>query len=188
MTLSLQAAIRAIDTANGRIYQTPIGNLPGVNTILDATESETDREKLRQWQQRQVKQRQVKQLGEEGANQSAIAVFCGGAIVSSPFNTIPFFQFNLGYAIMKMTLEFETLMNSDQSRSTQVVLPDELYQAIEHRAKVHGCSIGSEIVTLLAQSLDTKIEPDLANEFVAWEAASDEDWLKMESLLTRQEP
>ena len=68
MTLSLQAAIRAIDTDAGRVYETPIGNLPGGNTILDATESQTDREKLRQWQQRQVKQ-----LGEEGANQSAIA-------------------------------------------------------------------------------------------------------------------
>ncbi|MEX0270466.1 PD-(D/E)XK nuclease family protein [Leptolyngbyaceae cyanobacterium UHCC 1019] len=68
MTLSLLSAIRALDTDNGRIYETPIGNLPGVNTILDATESETDREKLRQWHQRQVKQ-----LGEIEAEQSAIA-------------------------------------------------------------------------------------------------------------------
>jgi plasmid stability protein len=87
-----------------------------------------------------------------------------------------------------MTLEFEISMDINQSRSTQVVLPEELYQAIEHRAKVHGCSISSEILMLLAQSLDTKIEPNLADEFVAWETASDEDWLKMEALLTGQEP
>jgi hypothetical protein len=76
MTLSLQSAIRAIDTDNGRIYETPIGNLPGVNTILDATESETDREKLRQWQQRQVKQ-----LGETEAEQSAIASRERGTVI-----------------------------------------------------------------------------------------------------------
>lgn len=88
---------------------------------------------------------------------------------------------------MKTTLEFEILMDTNQNRSTQVVLPNQLYQAIEHRAKVHGCSISSEIVMLLAQSLDPKIEPALADEFVAWETASDEDWLKMEALLTHQE-
>lgn len=79
-------------------------------------------------------------------------------------------------------------MTSDQSHSTQVVLPEALYQAIEQRAIVHGCSISSEIVTLLAQSLDPEIEPSLADEFVVWETASDEDWLKIEALLTRQEP
>jgi len=78
-------------------------------------------------------------------------------------------------------------MNPEQSRSTQVYLPDALYQAIEQRAEVHGCSISSEIVTLLTRSLDTEIDQDLAEEFVAWEAASDEDWLTMEALLTRQE-
>lgn len=88
---------------------------------------------------------------------------------------------------MKMTLELEILMDINQSHNTQVVLPNQLYQAIEHRAKVHGCSISSEIVTLLAQSLDPKIEPDLADEFLAWETASDEDWLKMEVLLPHQE-
>ena len=85
-----------------------------------------------------------------------------------------------------MTLEFEISMDTNQSRSTQVVLPSELYQEIEHRAKVHGCSVSSEIVMLLAQSLDTKIEPDLADDFAAWETASDQDWLKMEALLTHQ--
>ena len=68
MTLHLQSAVRAIDIGAGRVYQTPIGTLPGVNTILDATEPEEDRERLRKWQQRQVQE-----LGEEGAVQSAIA-------------------------------------------------------------------------------------------------------------------
>lgn len=68
MTPSLQSAIRAIDTETGRVYQTPVGTLPGVNTILDATETEEDRERLRKWQQCQVQE-----LGQEGAAQSAIA-------------------------------------------------------------------------------------------------------------------
>jgi genome maintenance exonuclease 1 len=68
MTPSLQSAIRAIDTDAGRAYETPIGTLPGVNTILDATEPEEDRERLRQWQQRQIQE-----LGEEGAARNEIA-------------------------------------------------------------------------------------------------------------------
>lgn len=62
MTLHLQPAIRAIDTDAGRVYETPIGTLPGVNTILDATEPEEDRARLRGW-----RERQVKELGEAGA-------------------------------------------------------------------------------------------------------------------------
>lgn len=76
-------------------------------------------------------------------------------------------------------------MNVAKSYDTQIVLPNEIYQAIEQRAKVHGHSVNSEIVALLAISLSIKVseEEDLINEFLAWEIASDEDWLKMEDLL-----
>lgn len=76
-------------------------------------------------------------------------------------------------------------MNVAKSYDTQIVLPNEIYQAIEQRAKVHGHSVNSEIVALLATSLSIKVseDEDLVNEFLAWETASDEDWLKMEDIL-----
>ena len=79
-------------------------------------------------------------------------------------------------------------MNAAQSYDTQIVLPNELYQAIEQLAKVHGNSVNSEIVALLAMSLSIKVseDEDLAHEFMAWETASDEDWLKMEDLLVHK--
>jgi PD-(D/E)XK nuclease superfamily len=51
--------IERLDLPTGRIYQTPIGDLPSVNTILDATMPGEDRESLAAWQQR---------VGEETAN------------------------------------------------------------------------------------------------------------------------
>lgn len=78
MTPSLQSAICAIESDAGRVYQTPMGILPGVNTILDATESDEDRERLRKWQLRQVQE-----LGEEGAAQSAIAHRERGTVIHS---------------------------------------------------------------------------------------------------------
>lgn len=78
-------------------------------------------------------------------------------------------------------------MNAAQSYNTQVSLPTELYQAIKQRAKLHGRSLNSEIVALLAVSLSTEIIGNLADEFVAWETASDEDWLNMEARLVREE-
>jgi plasmid stability protein len=74
-------------------------------------------------------------------------------------------------------------MNADRNCNTQISLPTELYQAIEQRAKARGHSIDSEIVALLVASLSTEISGDLADEFVAWETASDEDWLNMEAKL-----
>jgi hypothetical protein len=79
-------------------------------------------------------------------------------------------------------------MNTAKSYATQIVLPNELYRAISELAKVHGHSVDSEIVTLLAISLNIKISEDeaLVDEFLAWETASDEDWLKMEDLLVHE--
>ncbi|MDX2100894.1 MAG: PD-(D/E)XK nuclease family protein [Leptolyngbyaceae cyanobacterium bins.59] len=68
MTSTLVHAIQPIDTAIGRFYQTPIGALPAVNTILSATEPEVDRNRLQHWQAKQVHQ-----LGQEAAEASAIA-------------------------------------------------------------------------------------------------------------------
>jgi hypothetical protein len=68
---------------------------------------------------------------------------------------------------------------------THVSLSIELYQAIEQQAKIHGCSVNSEISSILADSL--KLPQDgLIEEFNAWEAASDEDWLKMEAMLASE--
>ncbi len=74
-------------------------------------------------------------------------------------------------------------MNAAESCHTQISLPTELYQAIKQRAKVHGRSVNSEIVALLAASLSAEISGDLATEFAAWETASDEDWLNIEARL-----
>jgi hypothetical protein len=68
---------------------------------------------------------------------------------------------------------------------THVSLSIELYQAIEQQAKIHGCSVNSEISSILADSL--KLPQDgLIEELNAWEAASDEDWLKMEAMLASE--
>jgi hypothetical protein len=68
---------------------------------------------------------------------------------------------------------------------THVSLSMELYQAIEQQAQMHGCSVNSEISSILADSL--KLPQDgLIEELNAWEAASDEDWLKMEAMLASE--
>ncbi|NJL36751.1 MAG: Arc family DNA-binding protein [Leptolyngbyaceae cyanobacterium SM1_4_3] len=76
-------------------------------------------------------------------------------------------------------------MNAAEAISTQITLPIELHQAISQRAKAHGQSINGEIVALL--SLLVQDSAELAEEFAAWESASDEDWLNMETALASQE-
>lgn len=77
-------------------------------------------------------------------------------------------------------------MNTAETIDTQIALPIELYQAIAQRAQVHGQSVSSEIVALLLASL-VQDSAELTEEFAAWEAASDEDWLNLETALTSQE-
>ncbi|MBF2049097.1 MAG: Arc family DNA-binding protein [Leptolyngbya sp. IPPAS B-1204] len=77
-------------------------------------------------------------------------------------------------------------MNTAETIDTQIALPIELYQAIAQRAQVHGQSVSSEIVALLLASL-VQDSAELTEEFAAWEAASDEDWLNLEAALTSQE-
>jgi hypothetical protein len=77
-------------------------------------------------------------------------------------------------------------MSIPQTHDTQITLPTHLYQAIKQRASLHGRSFNSEIVALLAVSLNLEISGDLMDEFGAWEAASDEDWSNMEALLTSE--
>ncbi len=79
-------------------------------------------------------------------------------------------------------------MSAAQTRDTQITLPTDLYQAIEQQASLHGRSFNSEIVALLAVSLNPEVSGDLMDEFGAWEAASDEDWLNMEAVLTNEIP
>jgi hypothetical protein len=67
----------------------------------------------------------------------------------------------------------------------QITLPTKLYRAIEQQAQGHGCSVSSEIASILAISLGISAD-ELADEFGAWEAASDEDWLKMETVLASE--
>ena len=67
-------------------------------------------------------------------------------------------------------------MDISQTIDTQVILPMELYQAIAQRAQARGHSVSGEIVTLLTPLL-MPVPCELEQEFVAWEAASDEDWV-----------
>lgn len=69
---------------------------------------------------------------------------------------------------------------------TQVALPIELYQAIVQQAQEHRTSVSGEIVALLTCIL-MQSSTDLTQEFDAWEAASDEDWLSLEASLAPQE-
>jgi hypothetical protein len=75
-------------------------------------------------------------------------------------------------------------MDTTQTISTQITLPIEVYQAIVQQARVHGNSIDSEIAALLISLVDSS---KLVQEFSAWEAASDEDWLSIEATLASQE-
>lgn len=77
-------------------------------------------------------------------------------------------------------------MNAAETVSTQITLPITLYQVIEQRAQSHGQSISNEIATLLTSWLEQD-SVELAKEFADWEAASDEDWLNMETVLASQE-
>lgn len=72
------------------------------------------------------------------------------------------------------------------SINSQITLPTELYYSIQKRAQRQGHSFNREIVTLLSNSLTTEME-QLEEEFALWEAASDEDWLNTEAMLTKEE-
>ena len=54
------------------------------------------------------------------------------------------------------------------------------------RAEVYGHSVSDEIVSLLTPVL-IPITTELEQEFADWEAASDEDWAIMDTLLTSVE-
>lgn len=51
-----------------KTYETPIGKLPSVTTILKATESQEDKERLRKWQHKQDKIHGVKQSNVNSDN------------------------------------------------------------------------------------------------------------------------
>jgi hypothetical protein len=72
-------------------------------------------------------------------------------------------------------------MDAAKTIDTQVVLPIELYQAIAQQAQAHKNSVSGEIVALLTSLMPGSQE--LSQEFDAWEAASDEDWLNLEASL-----
>jgi hypothetical protein len=77
-------------------------------------------------------------------------------------------------------------MDSAKTIATQITLPIELYQAIAEKAQTHGQSVSSEIISLLTP-LFLQVPTELEQEFQAWEAASDEDWLNMEATLASEE-
>lgn len=72
-------------------------------------------------------------------------------------------------------------MDAAKTIDTQITLPMELYQAIVQQAQEHGQSVSGEIVALLT-SLLMQVPTELAQEFAAWEAASDKDWLNIEPI------
>jgi biotin carboxylase len=73
-------------------------------------------------------------------------------------------------------------MEAAKTIDTSVTLPIELYQAIVKQAQAHGYSVSGEITALLTPLL-METPTRLAQEFAAWEAASDDDWLSMEATL-----
>ncbi|MBW4509743.1 MAG: hypothetical protein KME64_24995 [Scytonematopsis contorta HA4267-MV1] len=73
-------------------------------------------------------------------------------------------------------------MEAAKTINTEVTLPIELYEAVVQQARTHGHSVSGEITALLTPLL-INVPTELAQEFVAWEAASDEDWLGMEATL-----
>jgi len=73
-------------------------------------------------------------------------------------------------------------MDAAETVEAQVTLPGELYRAIAQQARSHGHSIGEEIAALLPPLL-MPLPDDLEQELAAWEAASDEDWLALETAL-----
>ncbi|MEC4812773.1 MAG: hypothetical protein SAK29_05800 [Scytonema sp. PMC 1069.18] len=73
-------------------------------------------------------------------------------------------------------------MKATKTIDASVTLPIELYQALVQQAQAHGYSISDEITALLTPLL-MQVPTELVQEFVAWEAASDEDWLSMEATL-----
>jgi hypothetical protein len=73
-------------------------------------------------------------------------------------------------------------MEAAKAIDTQITLPIELYQAVVQQAKLHGHSVSVEITTLLTPLL-IQVPTELVQEFAAWEAASDEDWLSLEATL-----
>jgi hypothetical protein len=77
-------------------------------------------------------------------------------------------------------------MDTSKIVETRIVLPAELYQEIEQRAKARGCSVSGEIVRLLTYSLSQMMD-GFEREVALWEAASDEDWLNMEERLAAEE-
>ncbi len=76
-------------------------------------------------------------------------------------------------------------MDITETVNAQITLPSALYKVIEQRAQVRGHSISSEIVALLSFLL-SQPNDELEQEFAEWEAASDEDWQRMETILTTE--
>jgi hypothetical protein len=74
-------------------------------------------------------------------------------------------------------------MYSPETVSAQVPIPAPLYNAIAQRAQTLGHSITHEILDLLTASLQMD---ELSHEIAVWEAASDEDWSNLETLLTHE--
>ncbi len=78
-------------------------------------------------------------------------------------------------------------MDFSKTIDTQITLPIDLYQVLSQNALAHGHSVSSEIVALLTPVL-IPASTELLQEFADWEAASDEDWIIMETRLTSIDP
>ena len=76
-------------------------------------------------------------------------------------------------------------MNITKTVDTRVTLPATLYEIIEQRSQMNGNSISKEIVALLSILLSQPTD-ELEQEFADWEAASDEDWQTMETMLATE--
>lgn len=89
--------------------------------------------------------------------------------------------------IIKIIVYLLMIMNVTQSYNNPLILPDDLYQVIEQRARFYGRSVNSEIITILTEFFSQENGENLENELILWSNASDEDWLNMETRLTTEE-
>ena len=86
---------------------------------------------------------------------------------------------------MLLDRSLNRLMDITKTVDARVTLPAALYEVIEQRAQVSGHSINKEIVGLLSILLSQPTD-ELEQEFADWEAASDEDWQRIETMLVTE--
>lgn len=89
-----QTTLHQIDRPEGRVYDTPVGIVPSVNTIISGTESPASKAKLQRWRDRQPSD-QVNAASDRGtAVHALIETFLttGSPAPDIPAELFPYWQ------------------------------------------------------------------------------------------------